>query len=157
MKPGFYANCIHTRRTTDLSHTVFWPRGRGQLAAATAALRGAAQPMALAALSQEIAQIRTAWRRAVHTADAESISQSMNGLLHVYDMRSWFSEGADLFGVARTALEPLATNDPAVTLVWARLLAREAWFVFHRGQQQSARSIRAQCNRTWVRSIASWP
>lgn len=111
----------------------------GQLAVATAALRGPEQPVALAALGQEIAQIRTAWRRAVAAVDIERISQGMNGLFHVYDMRSWFGEGADLFGLARAALEPTATVDPAMALTWARLLAREAWFVFHSGRQQSAR------------------
>ncbi len=112
-----------------------------ELAAYTEDLRGPRQPEALAALTAEIAQIRSAWRQVVARGDAERIGRAADALFHIYNMRSWFAEGADAFGAARTALTTGAELHAVVRVIWGRLLAREGWFIFHLGRQQEARML----------------
>ncbi|MBC8074778.1 MAG: tetratricopeptide repeat protein, partial [Chloroflexales bacterium] len=110
------------------------------LAARTPELRGPAQPVALRELSLEIGHIRAAWQRAVAQRAIDRLDRAMHAMFHLYDMRSWFSEGAEAFGAARAALEPAAEASAEARVVWARLLAREAWFVFQCGRQDAART-----------------
>jgi predicted ATPase len=112
------------------------------LSSRAADLRGPGQLDALAAIGAEIEQVRAAWRWAVTRADAMAIGQAADSLFHFYDMRSWFAEGADMFGVARRALEGGKQSDGG--LAWARALAREGWFTFYLGRQAEARGLLEQ-------------
>jgi predicted ATPase/DNA-binding CsgD family transcriptional regulator len=114
------------------------------LAERTRELIGPHQPAALAGLSAEIAQIRVAWRSATVRGDTNGIMRAANGLFHIYYMRSWFAEGADMFGAARAALAPLNTGSKTSRLAWARLVVREGWFIFLMGRQRGARSMLEQ-------------
>jgi predicted ATPase/DNA-binding CsgD family transcriptional regulator len=105
-------------------------------------LRGPRQLDALAAIGAEIEQVRAAWRWAVAHADAAAIGRAADSLFHFYDMRSWFVEGADMFGAARRALEAGERSDGG--LAWARALAREGWFTFYLGRQAEARGLLEQ-------------
>src|SRR5262249_39505865 len=101
----------------------------GLLERRTPDLRGPRQPEALAALSAEIAQIRAAWRWAIAQGAHDLIGCAADGLFHLYDMHSWFGEGADAFRAARLALA--APADDAARTIRGRLLAREGWLTFH--------------------------
>jgi predicted ATPase/DNA-binding CsgD family transcriptional regulator len=114
----------------------------GMLAQRRAELRGPEQPAALAALSAEVDEIRAAWRWAVASKDVERLAQAADGLFHLHDMRSWFAEGAEAFDAASKALAGGAAGPPRLT--WARLLARQGWFVFHLGHPADARALLEQ-------------
>jgi predicted ATPase/DNA-binding CsgD family transcriptional regulator len=120
-------------------HAAFYT---GALAAHTEALRGSGQQAALAAIGEDIAQIRTAWQWASEHADHTLIRRAADALFHFYDMRSLFQEGAAMFHAASQALagQPL----PDAQRAWAHALAREAWFIFHGGRQREANELLAQ-------------
>lgn len=101
-------------------------------------LRSADQRQALARIGAEIDQIRAAWSYALAEGDSDRVLPAAGSLFRFYDMRSWFAEGADVFGAAARVFEP--GEDPP-TVVWARLLARQAWFVFHLGRPGEARAM----------------
>lgn len=103
----------------------------------TGDLRGSQQVAALQTVRQEIGNVRQAWRWAAQTPDPAGIGQALDSLFQFYDMRSWFQEGAEMFGLAADAMQP---TDP---LVYARLLARLGWFTFHTGQQTDAQVMLA--------------
>jgi predicted ATPase/DNA-binding NarL/FixJ family response regulator len=110
------------------------------LAARTPDLRGPQQPLALRELSHEIGHIRVAWQHALGQRALDQLDRAMAGLFHLYDMRSWFGEGASIFGAARGELAAEAQTDAATRRIWARLLAREAWFEFQCGRQVAAKA-----------------
>jgi tetratricopeptide (TPR) repeat protein len=109
------------------------------LQAATADLRGPRQREALAALSVDLDQLRSAWQWAIQSADEQALGRAAESLFHFYDMRSWFQEGAEIFRAAACALEPSTTGD--ARRVWAKLLARAGWFRFHLGRQVEAKAM----------------
>ena len=65
-------------------------------------LEGSNQNQAVSDISQNIKQIRSAWRWAVHHQDIPGISNALDALGLFYYMRSWFMEGADMFRLATT-------------------------------------------------------
>src|SRR5262249_45564250 len=111
----------------------------GWLGGRTGELRGNEQGAALAAIDREIEQIRAAWRCAVTTADSAALGNAADSLFHFYDMRSWFHEGAEAFGLASQALA--ACQGAADQLVYGKLLARLAWFTFYLGHQAEAKTL----------------
>lgn len=110
------------------------------LSGSVADLRGPAQLETLAALGAEIDHLRAAWHHAAAQADHQAISAAAPALFHVYDMLSWFQEGASAFTVASEALAPLADR-PGGAAAYAAVLARQAWFTFHLGRQHDARAL----------------
>lgn len=98
-------------------------------------LIGSNQHKAVAGISQNIREIRSAWRWSIQHQDISGLSRALEALGLFYYMRSWFAEGADLFGLAARELE-LRRNEPEVGMVWARLRARQGWFTFLLGRQQ---------------------
>jgi tetratricopeptide (TPR) repeat protein len=118
------------------------------LSDSTTALRGPGQVDALTALGAEIEQLRAAWRWAADHAQDGGIAHAADSLFHLYDMRSWFQEGAEAFGAASQALgarrsEPdLSAEEHRTTAVtWGKVLARQGWFTFHLGRQAEARAL----------------
>lgn len=118
------------------------------LAGQLADLRSARQQAALQAISADMEHVRTAWRWASSAADAQALDRAAASLFHMYDMRSWFVEGAEVFKLASQALAPrperaegLDATDSATTMVYANLLARQGWFVFHTGRQREAQDM----------------
>ncbi len=112
----------------------------GLLAGSVADLRGPAQLETLAALGAEIDQLRAAWHHAVAQADHEALGAAAPALFHVYDMLSWFQEGAGAFVAASRALAPLLASRPEVASAYAAIVAREGWMTFHLGRQRDARA-----------------
>jgi predicted ATPase/DNA-binding CsgD family transcriptional regulator len=113
------------------------------LAGHLADLRGQRQVEALAALSAEIDQLRAAWHHAAARADHTVLGAAAPALFHVYDMLSWFREGAAAFATACEGLAPHVAR-PEVESAHAALLARQGWFTFHLGRQEEARAMLEQ-------------
>lgn len=112
----------------------------GMLAGSVEDLRGPAQLEVLAALGAEIDQLRAAWHHAIARGDHASLGAAAPALFHVYDMLSWFQEGASAFAAASRALAP-RRDEPGVAAAYSAVLAREGWFTFHLGRQREARAL----------------
>ncbi|HEX9925076.1 MAG TPA: BTAD domain-containing putative transcriptional regulator, partial [Anaerolineae bacterium] len=67
-------------------------------------LEGEKQKEALLEISVEIENIRAGWRWAIERGKIKAIEESLDGLFHFYDMRSWFQEGTETFGYAARQL-----------------------------------------------------
>ncbi|HEX9370439.1 MAG TPA: tetratricopeptide repeat protein, partial [Roseiflexaceae bacterium] len=122
----------------------------GWMAARTPELRGPQQQGTLTAIGGEIEQVRAAWRWAVAQADGDTLGRVADSLFHFYDMRSWFAEGAEMFGAASHALS--AATDDAGRLVYGKVLARDGWFMFHLGRQAEAKALLEQ-SRALLRQL----
>jgi len=132
-------------------------------------LKGGQQRESLAEIGLEIENIRAAWRWAVERGQINSLDQALESLFHFYDMRSWFQEGAEMFGLAATSLageqgsrgaeeresggagehqETRISKSPISNLqsqiVWGKLLARQGWFTFQLGQHEPAETLLLQ-------------
>jgi predicted ATPase/DNA-binding CsgD family transcriptional regulator len=103
-------------------------------------LRGPRQLEALGTLSAEIDQLRVAWHHAAERANHLLLGAAAPAMFHLYDMLSWFKEGAAVFALASEALRP-RRDDPEAAAVYAACLARQGWFTFHLGAQQEARTL----------------
>lgn len=112
----------------------------GWLGRHAAALRGADQRAVLTTIVADIEHIRAAWDWAIEQQAVAALVVAAPSLFHVYDMRSWFGEGATMFGRARRMLETLPSSvETQVAL--GMVVAREGWFVFHLGDQVTARTF----------------
>ncbi|HEU5100276.1 MAG TPA: tetratricopeptide repeat protein, partial [Roseiflexaceae bacterium] len=109
------------------------------LAQRTADLRGSRQQIALAEIHHEIGNIRAAWRWGVEQGYATLVAPASDGLYHVYEMRSWFEEGVEVF--AQAAPHFAGTAEPQAQVAWGKLLARQGWFSFQVGRQAEAREL----------------
>lgn len=93
------------------------------------ALKSSTQDAALAAIDQEIGNIRLAWEWAVdqmaagHLAAAELLRRGLESLYLFYALHSWYQAGAVLFARAATAVHPAIPNHQ---LLRGELLARQA-------------------------------
>ncbi|MBK7893610.1 MAG: tetratricopeptide repeat protein [Anaerolineaceae bacterium] len=111
-----------------------------QLVAAQGAdLQGGNQRQALAFISQEIENIRQAWRLAVAHNDVASVDLAAATLGLFFYMRSWFREGLELLGLAANSL---AGRAPTVLL--AKLVVWQGWFAFLSGQPEQAARLLGQ-------------
>jgi DNA-binding SARP family transcriptional activator/predicted ATPase len=115
----------------------------------TADLRGTRQRDALAALGRELDNVRTAWQWAIETSNLRATKQAAESLFHFYEMRSWFQEGATIFGQMADHFAALMEHAPerAYQVAWGRMRARQGWFTFQIGQTAQARDMLAQSLR----------
>jgi predicted ATPase len=88
-------------------------------------LKGRRQSQALAEIEADIENMRGAWKWALYRQDHAAIDRCLESLYLFFVIRSRYSEGAELFGLARERLAPLAGREP--TLLWARILPRLAF------------------------------
>lgn len=115
-----------------------------------ARLKGGQQREALAEVGAEIENIRASWQWAIGQGNIRAIEQALESLFHFYDVRSWFQEGAEVFGAAADTLarthpttsesqvQP-ATIQPQILM--GKLLARQGWFTFQLGQHGPAKAL----------------
>ena len=106
-------------------------------------LRGSRQQQALAAISQDIENIRSAWRWAIAHGCYAELGLAITGLFYFYEMRSLFQEAQTMFAEAAAAL---ASSDnrgthPDLVVIWGRLLVGQGWFMFHLGQLRDAKMV----------------
>jgi len=117
------------------------------LAAQRLNLRETGQPAALRLISTDIENIRMAWQwSSEHLSEGglAQLDRSLDALFHFYDMRSWFQEGAAVFAQTATqvaAYLAMANAESSVTILWAKLQARQGWFVFHLGRSTESRAL----------------
>ncbi|HOT90093.1 MAG TPA: BTAD domain-containing putative transcriptional regulator [Anaerolineae bacterium] len=81
------------------------------------------QSAALAQVGEEIENIRAAWRWAVQHGAVDVLTRAADGLGVFLELRSWFQEGAEIFGSAHDLAVQAGGIDGALLLAWAGLFA----------------------------------
>jgi len=104
-------------------------------------LQGVEQHPALKEIGVEIENIRAAWRWSIVQQDVAALNDALKSLFDYYDMQSRFQEGRDAFQRAAETMASKQPHDPADTLVWGCLLARQGWFTFHAGRYSEAERL----------------
>ena len=106
------------------------------------AFKSGRQQAVLVEVEADLANIRLAWSWAVAQKDVHNIAAALEGLFHLYDVRSQFMEGEAVFREAALGLANSPANaEQQVTI--ARLETRQGWFAFHLGHpEESLRLIR---------------
>src|SRR5262249_43349963 len=104
--------------------------------------------------NQEVENIRAAWRRAIIAVDVDLIERAIEGLFFFYEMRSWFSEGAESFAQAAARLSELqgASATQQTRRVWGKVLGGQGWCTFQVGRQAEGRALLEQ-SLTILRSL----
>lgn len=77
-----------------------------------AALQSAAQRSALDEITDELENVRAAWRYAAGRAWTEPLEKAAEALFHFYEIRGWFHEGHAAFEAAARALRRDAASRP---------------------------------------------
>ncbi len=108
-------------------------------------LKGVRQIEALREISEDIENIRIAWRWMVSREKLLEIDGSQESLHLYYNMRSWLREGVDAFDLAVRKLRSLAAGHGSETrqinLILGRLLARQGYFYDRIGRYDLAREL----------------
>jgi predicted ATPase/DNA-binding SARP family transcriptional activator/Tfp pilus assembly protein PilF len=104
-------------------------------------LRGKRAAEALAAIKQEIANVRTAWRWAVQEARTGEIEQGLSGLSNFYLLAGPFQEAEQLFELAADRLRAIAKTDKPKRneqVLLGKLLVAQAQFQNGQGKHGQA-------------------
>lgn len=102
-------------------------------------LAGGDQERALAAVGDEIENVRAAWRHAAEAGDADAVWEACRALQLYYIQRSGrWDDAAQAFAEARTALEAAA---PSAQAVAGRVRAAEAWFRFRMNELDASAAL----------------
>ncbi len=112
----------------------------GFLGSQLAALRGEGQQLALSRISNELPNIRKAWRWAAQQQKIELVDMSLDALALYYYMHSLFAEGADIFQLAASNLVSIIPDGQDYPLL-GRLRMQQGWFNFLQGQQLLGREL----------------
>jgi hypothetical protein len=70
----------------------------------TEQVNGAQKIETLDQVDAEIANVRAAWQRAIACENWDAVDQAIECLYLFYDIRSWYKEGKEAFGLAFQAL-----------------------------------------------------
>lgn len=103
-------------------------------------LRGSRQQETLDAITQEMANIRAAWHWAVAGNNFTLIGSVTDALGLFYYVRSWFTEGAELFAAAASQYRTQNSNFTD-ELIYGNLLARQGWLTFLSGRQSEGQAL----------------
>jgi predicted ATPase len=107
-------------------------------------LRSGSQREALAELTAEMDNFRTAWEWAVAQGEFALIEPALHTLAYFYDTRGWLQDGLDTFGRAVAALEtahgPLPP-DRTGQIALGHLLAARALLASRAGQYEQAQGM----------------
>jgi predicted ATPase/class 3 adenylate cyclase/Tfp pilus assembly protein PilF len=101
------------------------------------ALLGADQKNAAERFSENIENVRTAWRWAVDRDLDKELNRAINGLYIFYTRRGWYHEGEDIFRETVTALERKEMKD----VVYVKALKAYGTFMSLIGKTEHARDI----------------
>ena len=119
-------------------------------------VRGAQRIEALDQVDIEIANVRVAWQRAIACGNWGAIDQAIECLFLFYDIRSWYKEGKEAFGLAIQTLSGVDAAHRGTSLILARLLARQALFQY-RGSDYAQAKESAQTSLAISQRLESPP
>jgi predicted ATPase/Tfp pilus assembly protein PilF len=140
--PGAYEQTrrLHCLFYLDLLRQQEEPQQRSALSAA------------LAVISADIDNVRSAWRWAVRHDQLPELRQAAFSLWHFYETKGWYLEAQDAFGLVVTHLRPLCKDLPAsmpdtyrpvdrTCLVLGTILLFQAWFKTRLGYYEESMAL----------------
>lgn len=108
-------------------------------------LKVGGSPKALSEIGTEIENIRLFWHWAVSQGRMTDIGKGLESLHHFYFTVGRVKEGEEVFREASSRLKSILDNrenmDPFFSLVYGRLLSREARFAYRLGSHHKAREL----------------
>ena len=127
-----------------------------------ATFKGAEQPVVVAELMAELANVRLGWEWAAAHALADELNQAADTLFWLYESQSNCREGVPLFGQAVHSLqsEDEPTRDPTVDtdlkrrLALGQALSYQGFFCYRQGQHPRGRDL-LQRSRALLQPLAS--
>jgi predicted ATPase/DNA-binding SARP family transcriptional activator len=103
------------------------------------------QSQAISDILAEMDNIRAFWHWAIDQNRIDNIGRSLEGLHLFYFNLDWVQEGRQVFQEASMHLQAIVDADskidPAVSLVYARLLNRQARFAYRLGTHREAKEL----------------
>ncbi|MBK8904763.1 MAG: tetratricopeptide repeat protein [Anaerolineaceae bacterium] len=106
------------------------------------ALNDARQQQARQEIAAEIDNIRTAWEWAISRQRPDLLDPALESLRVFFEHASWFNEAVEIFGTAATVAQTCFGDDSPL---YARLLARQAWFYHRLNRFAEAQAVIEQC------------
>lgn len=113
------------------------------LAQTGAQLQSPQQPAALHTLTNEVENLCAAWQNACEQGDVENLSRAAQPLAWFYEIRAWYSEGAQTMQRATESIQTLPLN-PQHAQTLGHLLTLQAGFLIKLGQTETAQSLLTQ-------------
>lgn len=108
-------------------------------------LKGAEGLKVLSEIGTEIENIRKFWHWAISQRRISDIGKGLESLHHFYFTLGWVKEGEEMFREASLQLKPIVDSDnksePIVSIIYSRLLSRQARFVYRLGSHKKAREL----------------
>jgi len=98
-------------------------------------LRGQGQRQALEQIAEVMDNARPGFRWALEHGTGLDVSRYFHGLFRFYDIRSHFQEGAEVAAHAFTAWQARMGETAADRILYARLMAWQAWFRYRLGRR----------------------
>jgi len=98
-------------------------------------------PTAFARISEDIDDVRGAWRFATDTVDTDSLLRGTNTLFHFYDARGWGQEGAEAFARAARTVATSGDQNAERRLAHARLTLRSGGLLSRLGRHTEADAL----------------
>jgi len=136
-----FADRLKEQKTTQARHGKYYLTFFSQ---ADGRLRSSAQQEALAELTTEMDNFRTAWEWAVTHGEFALIEQTLRAFAMLYDTRGWFQEGIDILGRPVDALETSHDHSPldrTDQLVLGHLLTTRSLLTYRLGQHEQAQAM----------------
>ncbi len=132
---------LQDQAATSARHSSYYLKYSSQ---ADARLRSSAQREALAELTTEMDNFRSAWDWAVTHGEFALIEQTMRTFLILYDTRGWLQEGVDMLGRAFNALQTAHEDPPHDStnqVALGHILTARAVLATRLGQQEQAQAM----------------
>ena len=99
------------------------------------------QREAAARLLDEIENLRAAWRHAAERRDTALLHGGLEALFRLLQMRSWFTEGEELFAMAADVVADGAEPGRDAQALAVRAPLRQGWFALARGDVSRAEAL----------------
>ncbi|MCG3207711.1 MAG: hypothetical protein FOGNACKC_01311 [Anaerolineae bacterium] len=106
-------------------------------------LRSARQLAAVAAIEQDIENIRSAWRYRLAERNSTELLNFIDSFAMIYDIRGWHQAAVSLFQEAAGQVHPTVADDTA-TLIHAKALGYEGYFTGINGNPERGSALSAK-------------
>jgi tetratricopeptide (TPR) repeat protein len=115
-------------------------------------LRGPEHTLAFEGFQADIDNIRSAWAWAVEHRDVSILARACSGLHQLYEMRSWYQDGVEIFRQAVEAVssdpEDVGEGPSDLMVLTARLQMYQGWFHYRLGREPEALLFLESCVKT---------
>ncbi len=115
---------------------------------------GKQQKKALDRVADELDNVRLAWQTAVSRLDFTALDKALPTVYIFFDTRGWLQEGEQILRLATQQIEANSSSiihNSSFSLVYGRILSRQAWFTYKLGDFAAAKTLQQQCEHLFIR------